>query len=435
MLTSVALSFVLAQGNPVDVIVQKHLDKGLLGVGVAVVKDGKVVHLKTYGKGSTPNHDGHYRLASITKQFTAGVIVRLVREKKFAYEDTLGKLMPDTPTDWHPVTIRQLLTHTSGIPSYTNSKKFAFVMQKAVNPDGIWQLVRDEKMDFAPGTRYSYNNTAYALLGCLIERTTKKDYYSALDAYLLRPAGMRSTGSERRFKVVESFGENGKPSFQMNMDWPYSAGALVTTLADMTRWDIALRGTRLFTTAEKELMFNPDPTTVKLKEPYGFGWHPKYENGKIYSYAHEGGIPGFSTMIDRAVDGTTVIVLANHEHRSRSILSNEVIEHFYPKPIPPMTVDTMPELTAKHRQMFVNLLKGSVNESDFSDEFLKQVPVSVLISSSKQFAEMGELGDFVLIKSEGDKDVRRSYRLMLGETKMTLNIAVQGGLIVGMTIR
>jgi hypothetical protein len=219
------------------------------------------------------------------------------------------------------------------------------------------------------------------------------------------------------------------------MDWPYSAGALVTTLADMTRWDIALRGTRLFTTTEKELMFNPDPTTVKLKEPYGFGWHPKYENGKIYSYAHEGGIPGFSTMIDRAVDGTTVIVLANHEHRSRSILSNEVIEHFYPKPIPPMTVDTMPELTAKHRQMFVNLLKGSVNESDFSDEFLKQVPVSVLISSSKQFAEMGELGDFVLIKSEGDKDVRRSYRLMLGETKMTLNIAVQGGLIVGMTIR
>ncbi len=100
-----------------------------------------------------------------------------------------------------------------------------------------------------------------------------------------------------------------------------------------------------------------------------------------------------------------------------------------------MTVDMMPELTAKHRQMFVNLLKGSVNESDFSDEFLKQVPVSVLISSSKQFAEMGELGDFVLIKSEGDNDVRRSYRLMLGETKMTLNIAVQGGLIVGMTIR
>ena len=435
MLSTVALSFVLAQGNPVDAIVQKHLDTGLLGVGVAVVKDGKVIHLKTYGKGATPKNDGHYRLASITKQFTAGVIVRLVREKKFAYEDTLGKLMPDTPTDWHSVTVRQLLTHTSGIPSYTNSKKFAFVMQKAVTPDGIWQLVRDEKVDFAPGTKYSYNNTAYALLGCLIERTTKKDYYSALDSYLLRPAGMRSTGSERRFKVVESFGDNGKASFQMNMDWPYSAGALVTTLADMTRWDIALRGNKLFSNAEKELMFNPDPTTVKLKEPYGFGWHPKYENGKIYSYAHNGGIPGFSTLIERAVDGTTVIVLANHEHENRGLLSNELVERFNPKPVPPLVMDTMPELTAKHRQMFANLLQGLVNESDFSADFLKQVPASVLVSSSKRFAQVGELGEFALIKSEGEKDVLRSYRLLLGETKMTLNIAVQGGVIFGMTIR
>ncbi len=435
MLTSLAIHLVLVQPNPVDLIVQRHLDKGLLGVAVAVVKDGKVVHLKTYGKGATAKNEGHYRLASITKQFTAGLIVRLVREKKFTYEDKLGKLMPDTPAAWHPVTVRQLLTHTSGIPSYTDSKKFGFVMQKPVSPDGIWQLVKDEKIDFAPGSKYNYNNTAYALLGCIIERTTKKDFYAALDSYLLRPAGMRSTGSEKRFKVVESFGENGKPSFKMNMDWPYSAGGLVTTLADMTRWDLALRGNKLFTNAEKELMFNPDPTTVKLKEPYGFGWHPNYEDGKVYSYAHTGGIPGFSTVIERAVNGTTVIVLANHEHEARGPLSNEVMELFNPKPIPPKVIDAMPELTVKHQQMFSNLLRGQVNESDFSQEFLKQVPVAVLVSSSKKFAEMGELGEFVLLKSEGDKDVRRAYRLKLGDTKMTLSIAVQNGVIVGMTIR
>jgi hypothetical protein len=203
----------------------------------------------------------------------------------------------------------------------------------------------------------------------------------------------------------------------------------------MTRWDIALRGNKLFSNAEKELMFNPDPTTVKLKEPYGFGWHPKYENGKIYSYAHNGGIPGFSTLIERAVDGTTVIVLANHEHENRGLLSNELVERFNPKSVPPLVMDTMPELTAKHRQMFANLLQGLVNESDFSADFLKQVPASVLVSSSKRFAQVGELGEFALIKSEGEKDVLRSYRLLLGETKMTLNIAVQGGVIFGMTIR
>ena len=435
MLTSVVLSLALVQSNAVDVIVQKHLEKGLLGVGVAVVKDGKVVHLKTYGKGATPNNDGHYRLASITKQFTAGVIVRLVREKKFAYEDTLGKLMPDTPVAWHSVTLRQLLTHTSGIPSYTDSKKFAFVMQKPVSPDGIWQFVKDDKMDFAPGSKYNYNNTAYALLGCLIERATKKGYYDALDSYLLRPAGMKSTGSEKRFKVVESFGENGKPSFQMNMDWPYSAGALVTTLGDMTRWDIALRGNKLFTEAEKQLIFNPDPTTVKLKEPYGYGWHPNYDNGKIFSYAHTGGIPGFSTVIERAVNGTTVIVLSNHEHEARGPLSNAIMEHYNPKPPAPVVEDTMPDLTAKHREMFSNLLKGKVNEADLSPEFLKQVPSTMLISTSKKFAEMGELKEFVVLKSEGTTDVRRAYRVSLGDTKMTLSIAVQNGLIVGMFIR
>ena len=161
----------------------------------------------------------------------------------------------------------------------------------------------------------------------------------------------------------------------------------------------------------------------------------QYENGKIYSYAHNGGIPGFSTLIERAVDGTTVIVLANHEHENRGLLSNELVERFNPKPVPPLVMDTMPELTAKHRQMFANLLQGLVNESDFSADFLKQVPASVLVSSSKRFAQVGELGEFALIKSEGEKDVLRSYRLLLGETKMTLNIAVQGGVIFGMTIR
>jgi hypothetical protein len=111
------------------------------------------------------------------------------------------------------------------------------------------------------------------------------------------------------------------------------------------------------------------------------------------------------------------------------------MEHFNPKPIPPVVADTMPQLTAKHRQMFADLLQGQVTESDFSQEFLKQVPASVLVSSSKKFAELGELTEFTLQKSDGEKDVRRSYRVKLGDTKMTLNIAIQDGVILGMTIR
>ncbi|MBA4292566.1 hypothetical protein C0431_06305 [bacterium] len=436
MLTPLVFSFLLAQSDPVETVVQKHLDSGLLGVGVAVVEDGKVRHLKTYGKGATAKNDGHYRLASVSKQFTAGVIVRLVRDKKFGYEDTLGKLMPDTPAAWHKVTVRQLLTHTSGIPSYTDSERFGSVVMNPVTPDGIWQFMKDDPMDFEPGTAFKYNNTGYCLLGSLIERTAKKDFYSALDSILLKPAGMRATGSEKKFKIVESFGEDGKSSFPLNMDWPYAAGAIVSTLGDMVKWDQALAGAKLFTEAEKQLMFNPDPVAKRTGNDYGFGWDSQYVEGKLYSHSHTGGIPGFSTIIERTVGGVTVIVLANHEYSGVGVMSSEIRELFDPKPKPKVVEDAFPELTAKHRKMIDELVAGKCDETLFSPEFLQKAPPAMLLATSQRFAEFGPLTEFVLVKSEGEKAVRRTYRLVFGTTPLTLQVAVGvDGLITGMVIR
>lgn len=433
MLAVVALT--LIQSSTVDAVVQKNLDKGLLGVGVAVVKDGKLLHLKTYGKGATAKNDGHYRLASITKQFTAGVVVKLVREKKLSYEDTLGKLMPETPAAWHPVTIRHLLTHTSGIPSYTESLKFMGVAKKPTTPDGIWQLTKGDKMDFEPGSKFKYNNTAYCLLGSIIERTTKRDYYSALNTYLLKPAGMRSTGPEKKFKFVPSFDDDGSPSFPLNMDWPYAAGALVSTLGDMVKWDLALRGNKLFSEAEKQLMFNPDPLAKKQGQDYGFGWNTTYADGKPYSHWHTGGIPGFSNIIERTTNGVTVIMLANHEFTSIAGLRTEIRDAFDPMPKPAPILDPKPEVTAKHKQLLEDLFAGKCDESKFSGEFLKKVPPAVLLSTSKDLLKLGPLKEFVLIKSNGDSDTRRSYRVVLGTTPLTLSIAEENGVIIGMVIR
>lgn len=434
MLSNLVVSLFLVGANPVDSIVQKHLEKGLLGVGVAVLKDGKVIHLKTYGKGATPKNDGHYRLASITKQFTSGVIVRLVREQKLAYEDTLGKLMPDTPAAWHSVTVRHLLTHTSGIPSYTDSPRFGTVVQKPVTPDGIWQFMKNDKVDFAPGTKFRYNNTGYCLLGSIIERATKKGYYEALDSYILRPAGMRSTGPESKFTPVESFDEDGTPSFKLNMDWPYSAGALVSTLGDMAKWDAALRGNKLFTPEEKSLMFNPDPVTKKLGEDYGFAWSTTYSGDKVYSHWHTGGIPGFSNIIERTANGLTTIVLANHEYINRGELANEVRDAFEPLPKPAAIEDSLPQLTAKHRTLLTDLLEGRCDESLFAPEFLKAVPVTALLSTSKELAQNGRIKEFYVIKSSGETSVRREYRVMIGSRSMTFRVAEVNGKIVGMMI-
>ncbi len=436
MINQVVLSILLSQANPVDSVVQKYLDLGLKGVGVAVVQDGKVVHLKTYGQGATLKNDGRYRLASISKQFTAAVIVKLVREKKLRYEDTLGKLMPDTPSAWHKVTVRQLLTHTGGLPSYSESPKLGAVRNDPVKPDGIWKLVADEPMIFEPGTAYRYSNTGYCILGTLIERTTKQDFYSALDSMILKPAGMRSTGPEKRFKVVESFGREGEPTEPINMDWVYAAGGLVSSLQDMVKWDRALAGTELFSEAEKHLMFNPEPITIKSNDNYGFGWLSNYVDGELYSYSHTGGIRGFSTVIERTVRGVTVIALANHQNDTVRSLRAEIRDMFDPKPKASPLKDTMPDLTEKHRKMLDDLLAGTCDESIFTPLFLSRVPPANLIATIKRFTDLGPLNEFTLARSAGDKEVQRVYRVVFGTTALSLHVSIGAdGLIGAMSIR
>ena len=164
----------------VDAIVQRLMAKRHIpGVSVAVVKDGKVVLAKGYGLASVElgvpaTADTVYQLASVTKTFTATAIMMLAREGKLSLDDRITERLPDLPKAWHDVTVRHLLSHTSGIKSYTSVKDFHKSTRKDFARREILDLVAKEPLEFKPGEKWNYTNTGYFLLGMLIEKVVRQ---------------------------------------------------------------------------------------------------------------------------------------------------------------------------------------------------------------------------------------------------------------------
>jgi D-alanyl-D-alanine carboxypeptidase len=371
-------------------------------VAVGIFRDGKLM-------GSKGDLSAHYRIGSVTKQFTAGLIVLLKREGRLDYDDKLGKWVADVPDSWKNVTIRQMLHHTSGIPNYTESDKME-MLNAPKDPNGIWRLVKDVKVDFAPEKGWKYSNTGYVLLGLVAEKASKKPYYRLLKDRILKPLSMTQTGEESQFPVISSFYLDGTPTPKFDMRWPYSAGAIVSTANDLAKWDFALRGVRLFTEGEKKLMWSPN----SVNKGYGFGWNVT-EN----AVSHGGGIPGFSSYITRSLlGGTSVIVLSNVQSSPTTVVGNRLLKIAEPEVVVPVQ-DPNAALTKTHREFFESVLNGTFKAESFAEQFLKNVPEDKIRAMSSQLKQMGEVTVF---KYKGEKGKTRIYKVTLGENEFDLYV-------------
>jgi D-alanyl-D-alanine carboxypeptidase len=419
----------------IDNIATEQLNMNCKGLAVAVLKDGKQLYAKGFGGDGKIKAGSKFRIGSVTKQFTSGLIVILVREGKLSYSDNLGKLIPETPREWHAVTIHQLLNHTNGIPSYTENPKFFEIMNQPVSPDGIWKFVQNDKMNFKPSQGWRYNNTGYAILGSIAERATKKRYFQLLDQYIFKPLRMSNTGEENRHKPIPSFGDGNEPSPPINMDWPYAAGAIVSTVVDLGKWDTALHGNKLFSDAEKQLMFSADPVTTKFGKSYGYGWVPRVVNGEVVEVQHGGGINGFSSMISRNLkSGYSIIVLNNNMSGAASNVTKRVSKLLDPGNGADVvkTPDANPTITARHEALFKSFLNGTIKESAFSEGFLKMVPFSAIQETRAQYERMGTLAEF---RFSSVVKGGRSYAVRIGSSEMKFWISEgPDGKIVGMMI-
>ncbi|MGB2805386.1 MAG: serine hydrolase domain-containing protein, partial [Candidatus Zixiibacteriota bacterium] len=286
-----------------------------------VATGGKVVLKKGYGMASielgVPNTpEMKFQIGSITKQFTAAAVLKLEEKGLLGLNDSITKHLPDYPKETGDrITIHHLLSHTSGIPNFTNMPG---VMDKAALAASVEELIaifKDEPLDFEPGERYRYSNSNYIVLGAIIEKVSGQTYEDCLQENVFGPLGMDNSGYDHRDRIMKNraagYSQNEEGELLnadfVHMSTPYAAGALYSTVGDMFIWDQALYTDKLLSQSSRQKMFTPN------KGDYGYGWVIRESSGRK-CIRHNGGIPGFYTTIDRWVDDkVTVVVLSNND--------------------------------------------------------------------------------------------------------------------------
>jgi CubicO group peptidase (beta-lactamase class C family) len=326
----------------VDAYLQAQNRVGGFNGAVMVARNGVPIISKGYGwanaewkVANTPQTK--FRLGSITKQFTAAAVLQLQEQKKLTVQDPICTYLTPCPDTWKPVTIHHLLTHTSGIPSYTGSPEYGKTMMV---PKTIEQMVagfRDLPLEFAPGERFKYNNSGYFLLGVIIEKITGKKYEDVLRDAIFDPLGMKDSGYDwsealilRRASGYARRDETLVNARPLDMQQPYSAGSLYSTIEDLLVWDQALYTDRVLPQSARTAMYTP------VKDNYAYGWAvqpaDKSASGHL-QIGHGGGINGFATMIQRVPDDrVTVIVLCNVENVSAGDIARDVMAITYGRP-------------------------------------------------------------------------------------------------------
>jgi CubicO group peptidase (beta-lactamase class C family) len=316
----------------IDELMKLYHSYGQFNGTVLVAENGKVIYKKGFGlanmEWNIPNEpDTRFRLGSITKQFTAMVILQLVEQGKLKLDGKLTDYLPDYRKDTgERVTVHHLLTHTSGIPSYTGLP--GFFQNESRDPYTVADFVKkyaSHDLEFEPGSKFAYNNSGYFLLGAIVEKVTGKPYEQVLKENIFDPLGMKNTGYDHYSAVIAKRASGYVKTAQgyenapyLDMSIPYAAGSLYSTVDDLYLWDQALYTDKLLPAKSKELMFKPN------LQNYAYGWviaKASFGESKppVAVITHGGGINGFNTLIVRFVDSKHLIVLLDNSSQGASL--------------------------------------------------------------------------------------------------------------------
>lgn len=300
-----------------DQIAQSYATNRKFMGTVLVARDGQVLFSKGYGYANLewkiPNTpDTKFRLGSVTKQFTAASILLLEERGKLSVTDPVKKYMPDAPAAWDKITIRHLLTHTSGIPNFTGFADYQKLEPFPATPAELVARFRDKPLDFQPGEKWNYSNSGYVLLGYLIEKITGGTYEKFVTENIFRPLGMKDSGYDSNTAIIphRADGYEATPNgFRhagfVHMSIPHAAGALYSTTEDLLKWEQGLYGGKLLQPASLQKMTTP------FLENYAFGLTVETAGGHK-RITHGGGIEGFNTELEYyPEDKLAVVVLKN----------------------------------------------------------------------------------------------------------------------------
>ena len=345
------------------------------GIAVAIVRGADTVTMRGWGKANLEldvlaDARTVFRIGSVTKQFTAAALLQLVDSGKVRLDDPIGGYLPTLPATWHRVTVRQLLNHTSGIRSYTDvglawTKRWG----EEMDPDTIVALVAKDTFDFAPGTKWSYNNTGYVILGMLVTKVSGRPWGRDLDERFFKPLGLADTRDcltqplvPRRASGYSKAGGGWTNAAYLAMTQPYSAGAMCSTVGDLARWNRALHTGRLLSAAAYAAMTTPAGTAVPSHYGFGLG---RDSIGAYVRISHGGGINGF--LSDNLwVPGAelSVTVLTNGDDTAPGQLAAQLTRAALGIPLvqPPRAVEISPAALARYVGTYALALPGGARD-------------------------------------------------------------------------
>lgn len=319
--------FAQDKAKQIDELLSKYNEYGQFNGSALVAQNGKIIFKKGFGQANMewniPNQpDTKFRLGSISKQFTAFLIVKLAEEGKLKLDVPITTYLPDYPKEnGDKITLHNLLTHTSGIPNYTATPNFLKTKSRnPYTPEDFVKTFSSLPLEFKPGERFNYSNSGYFLLGYIIEKTTGKTYEQYLQETILTPLKMLNTGFDHSEVILknraagyEKQGKNIVNSSFIDMSIPYAAGSLYSTVEDLYIWDQALYTTKLLSEKSMESLFKSYITFGN--ESYGYGWflsEEKIGDKQFKIIEHGGGINGFNTIISRVPADKNLVVLLNN---------------------------------------------------------------------------------------------------------------------------
>lgn len=299
---------------------------------ILVARDGKPILSKGYGLANVEHEVPNtprtvFRIASLTKQFTAAAILMLQERGKLNVSDPFCNYLPDCPPAWQPITIRQLLTMSSGIPGITAADLGA-LRGLPVPWDQWMEATRKKPLDFKPGEEFRYANSGYTLMGLIIERLSGKTYGEFLQENIFDPLGMKQTGYENARRIIKNraTGYQQMPGEAIaNIPYAeivglYAAGGIYSTTEDLLIWDQALYTEKLLSRKSIEEMMTP-LNEIRPGKSYGYGLWMSTKHGRKEA-AHGGNLAGFISYIARyPADRVTVIVLSNNGRGSSGKIS------------------------------------------------------------------------------------------------------------------
>lgn len=418
----VLLITISAQADVVDDKIRQLLaERHIPGAAVAVIKNGKVIKAQGYGLASVEfnvpvTKETVFEIGSVSKQLTAAGIMILVEDGKVKLDEKISKYLENTPDSWKNVSVRNLLTHTSGIKSYTGLN--GFELSRRLKRDEFIKALAVHPLDFETNTSYVYSNSGYSLLSHIIEAVSGKTYWEFMRERIFKPLGMNKT-ADRDLKFVipnRATGYEWQNNQLVGRDYNLTdlsgAGAIVATIMDLVKWEAALRNDTLLKKESKMQMWTPATFNNGKTYPYGFGFRLSDIRGHKL-VAHSGQTAGFGASLSRYVDDDlTVIALTNLGESGMGTLIAQRIAKFY---IPAISLKAMKAKNddAKITQIVKNALfarmENKISADLFANDLIRPLSTDRAKANNLRIASFGATKNLVFVGDE-TTDGKKVYR-------------------------